>query len=67
MAENTAAGEGVVAVAGENPEDDLTYTLAGLNGNSDHTPFTITALGEIQTAAPLDFEQPTDADWQQHL
>ena len=62
VAENTAADEGVVAVAGEHSEEDLNYTLAGANGNSDHTPFTITAQGEIQTAAPLDFEQPTDAD-----
>ena len=62
VAENTAADEGVVAVAGENPEDDRTYSLAGLNGNSDDTPFTITAQGEIQTAAVLNYEQPTDAD-----
>ena len=62
VAENTAAGEEVVAVAGENPEDDRTYTLAGLNGHSDHTPFTITAQGELQTAAVLNYEQPADAD-----
>ncbi len=62
VAENTAAGEGVVAVAGENPEDDRTYSLAGRDGNSDHTPFTITAQGELQTKDALDFEQPTDAD-----
>ena len=62
VAENTAAGEGVVTVADENPEDDLAYSLAGLNGHSDHTPFTITAGGELQTRAALDYEQPTDAD-----
>ena len=62
VAENTAAGEGIVTVAGENPEDDLTYTLAGLNGNRDDTPFTITAQGELQTNSPLDYEQPADAD-----
>ena len=62
MAENTAAGEEVVTVAGENPEDDRTYTLAGASGNSDHTPFTITARGELQTNSPLDYEQPADAD-----
>jgi hypothetical protein len=62
VAENTAAGEEVVTVADENPEDDRTYTLAGANGNSDHTPFTITAGGELQTRAALDYEQPTDAD-----
>ena len=62
VAENTAAGEEVVTVADENPEDDLTYSLAGLNGHSDHTPFTITAGGELQTRAALDYEQPTDAD-----
>ena len=62
VAENTAAGEEVVTVADENPEDDQTYTLAGANGNSDHTPFTITAGGELQTRAALDYEQPTDAD-----
>ena len=62
MAENTAAGEEVVTVADENPEDDRTYTLAGANGNSDHTPFTITAGGELQTRAALDYEHPTDAD-----
>ena len=62
VAENTAAGEEVVAVAGENPEDDRTYSLAGASGNSDHTPFTITAGGELQTNSPLDYEQPTDAD-----
>ena len=33
-----------------------------LSGNSDHTPFTITAQGELQTNSPLDYEQPTDAD-----
>ena len=62
VAENTAAGEGVVAVAGENPEADRTYSLAGRDGNSDHTPFTITAQGELQTKDALDFEQPADAD-----
>ena len=62
VAENTAAGEEVVAVAGENPEADRTYSLAGLNGHSDHTPFTITAQGELQTAAVLNYEQPADAD-----
>ena len=62
VAENTAADEGVVAVAGEHSEEDLNYTLAGANGNSDHTPFTITAQGELQTNSPLDFEQPADAD-----
>ena len=62
VAENTAAGEGVVTVADENPEDDLTYSLAGLNSHSDHTPFTITAGGELQTRAALDYEQPADAD-----
>ena len=62
VAENTAAGEEVVTVAGENPEDDRTYTLAGASGNSDHTPFTITAGGELQTRAALDYEQPADAD-----
>ena len=62
VAENTAAGEEVVTVADENPEDDRTYTLAGANGNSDHTPFTITAGGELQTRAALDYEQPADAD-----
>ena len=59
VAENTAAGEGVVTVADENPED---YSLAGLNGHSDHTPFTITAGGELQTRAVLNYERPTDAD-----
>ena len=49
-------------MAGENPEEDLTYTLAGANGNSDHTPFTITARGELQTKDALNYEQPTDAD-----
>ena len=29
VAENTAADEGVVAVAGEHSEEDLNYTLAG--------------------------------------
>ena len=62
VAENTAAGEEVVTVAGENPEDDRTYTLAGASGNSDHTPLTITAGGELQTRAALDYEQPADAD-----
>ena len=62
VAENTAAGEGVVTVADENPEADRTYTLAGLNGHSDHTPFTITAGGELQTRAALNYERPTDAD-----
>ena len=62
VAENTAAGEEVVTVADENPEDDRTYTLAGRDGHSDHTPFTITARGELQTAAVLNYEQPADAD-----
>ena len=62
VAENTAADERIVTVADEHSEEDLTYTLAGANGNSDHTPFTITARGELQTAAVLDYEQPTDAD-----
>ena len=62
VAENTAADEEVVTVAGEHSEADLTYTLAGANGNSDHTPFTITPEGHLRTKAPLDYEQPTDAD-----
>ena len=63
VAENTAAGEGVVAVADENPEADLTYSLAGRDGNSDHTPFTIDRdEGHLRTDAPLDYEQPADAD-----
>ena len=62
VAENTAAGEGIVTVADENPEDDLRYSLAGRNGHSDHTPFTITTGGELQTRAALDYERPTDAD-----
>ena len=62
VAENTAAGEEVVTVADENPEDDLRYTLAGANGHSDHTPFTITPEGHLRTDAPLNYEQPTDAD-----
>ena len=62
VAENTAAGEEVVTVAGENPEADRTYSLAGLNGNRDDTSFTITAQGELQTNSPLDYEQPADAD-----
>ena len=62
VAENTAAGEGIVTVADENPEDALTYSLAGLNGNRDDTSYTITAQGELQTNSPLDYEQPADAD-----
>ncbi len=63
VAENTAAGEGIVAVADENPEADRTYSLAGRDGNSDHTPFTIDRdEGHLRTDAPLDYEQPTDAD-----
>ena len=62
VAENTAAGEGVVTVAGEHSEEELNYTLAGRDGNSDDTPFTITAQGELQTNSPLDYEQPADAD-----
>ena len=62
VAENTAADERIVTVAGEHSEEDLTYTLAGANGNSDHTPFTITARGELQTKDALNYELPTDAD-----
>ena len=63
VAENTAAGEGIVAVADENPEADRTYSLAGRDGNSDHTPFTIDRdEGHLRTDAPLNYEQPTDAD-----
>ena len=68
VAEDAREDQFIGRVAADDPESDsLHYSLAGRDGNSDHTPFTITVdsnegLLRIRTDDVLNYEQPTDAD-----
>ena len=68
IAEDARESQRIGTVAADDPESDsLHYSLAGRDGNSDHTPFTITVdsnegLLRIRTDDVLNYEQPTDAD-----
>ena len=68
VAEDAREGQFIGTVAANDPEGDaLRYSLAGRDGNSDHTPFKITVdrdqgLLRIRTDGVLNYEQPADAN-----